>query len=77
MKKIMRVAFVAAFAAIAGYSVYESQKVDVISDLMLANTEALANSEVIVGQPCACVKYSWCMYFYPWEQWEEEGAFYN
>ena len=35
MKKIMRVAFVAAFAAIAGYGIYTNQKVDTMSDLML------------------------------------------
>jgi len=77
MKKFIRIAFVAAFAAIAGYGIYEGQKTDVMSDLMLANTEALADVEIIVGEPCLCVKNSWCMYFYPWEQWEEEGAFYN
>ncbi|WP_289750147.1 NVEALA domain-containing protein, partial [uncultured Bacteroides sp.] len=45
MKKIMRVAFVAAFAAIAGYGIYTNQKVDTMSDLMLANVEALASGE--------------------------------
>lgn len=77
MKRIIKITFVAALAAVAGYGVYTNQKAESMSDLMLANMEALANSEVIVGQPCACVKDSWCMYFYPWEQWEEEGAFYN
>ena len=32
----MKIAFVAAFAAIAGYGVYANQKVDTMSDLMLA-----------------------------------------
>ena len=45
MKKIMRVAFVAAFAAIAGYGIYTNQKVDTMSDLILANVEALASGE--------------------------------
>ena len=45
MKKFMKIAFVAAFAAIAGYGVYANQKVDTMSDLMLANVEALAQSE--------------------------------
>ena len=40
----MKIAFVAAFAAIAGYGVYANQKVDTMSDLMLANVEALASS---------------------------------
>ena len=42
MKKFMRIAFVAAFAAIAGYGVYTNLKTDV----MLANVEALARNEV-------------------------------
>ena len=40
----MKIAFVAAFAAIAGYGVYANQKVDTMSDLALANMEALASS---------------------------------
>ena len=40
----MKIAFVAAFAAIAGYGVYGNQKVDTMSDLALANMEALASS---------------------------------
>lgn len=45
MKKIVKIAFVAAFAAIAGYGVYANQKADAMSDLALANVEALAQSE--------------------------------
>lgn len=56
MKKFMKIAFVAAFVAVAEYSVYASQKSDIMSDLALANVEALAWDEIIVGQPCACVK---------------------
>lgn len=41
----MKIAFVAAFVAVAGYGVYASQKSDVMSDLALANVEALAQSE--------------------------------
>ena len=43
MKKMIKIAFVAAFAAIAGYGVYANQKTDVMSDLALANVEALAD----------------------------------
>ncbi len=43
MKKMIKIAFVAAFAAIAGYGVYANQKTDVMSDLTLANVEALAD----------------------------------
>ena len=46
MKKFMRIAFVAAFAAIAGYGVYTNLKTDVMSDLALANVEALSRNEV-------------------------------
>ncbi len=46
MKKyIIRTAFVAAFALMAGYSVYTSQHEKTMSDLALANVEALAGGE--------------------------------
>ena len=46
MKKyIIRTAFVAAFALMAGYSVYTSQHEKTMSDLALANVEALASGE--------------------------------
>ena len=44
MKKMIKIAFVAAFAAIAGYGVYANQKSEVLSDLTLSNVEALAGS---------------------------------
>lgn len=44
-KNFVRITFAVAFAAIAGYGVYTNQKVDVMSDLMLANVEALASGE--------------------------------
>lgn len=46
MKKLVKTAFAAAFAVVAGYGVYENQKVNIVSDLMLANAEALAGSEL-------------------------------
>ena len=45
MKTFMKVAFVAIFAVTAGYGVYASQKADVMSELVLANVEALASGE--------------------------------
>ena len=42
MKKFMKIAFVAAFVAVAGYGVYASQKSDVMSDLALANVHKKA-----------------------------------
>lgn len=46
MKNILKVTLVATFALIAGYNLYNSQKTDMeMSDLALANVEALAQSE--------------------------------
>lgn len=46
MKKMIEIAFVAAFVAIAGYGVYANQKADVVTDLALADVEAIAACEV-------------------------------
>lgn len=45
MKKVIKLAFVAVFIAVAGYGVYTNQTSAAISDLVLANVEALANDE--------------------------------
>ena len=45
MRKFVKISFVAVFAAVAGYGVYTSQKSEVMSDLVLANVEALARDE--------------------------------
>ncbi|EGF56889.1 hypothetical protein HMPREF9446_02032 [Bacteroides fluxus YIT 12057] len=45
MKKLIKIAFVAVFAVVAGYGVYTNQKSETMSDLMLANVEALASGE--------------------------------
>ena len=46
MKKMMKLAFVAAIAAVAGYNVYQSQSVmNGMSEFALANVEALADNE--------------------------------
>ena len=44
-KNFIKAAFVAAFASIAGYGVYTSQQKVEMSDLAMANVEALANGE--------------------------------
>lgn len=62
MKKFLKYAFATAFVAVAGYSVYASQKSDAMSDFMLANVEALARGEdsacpngcVDKGKGCTC-----------------------
>ena len=51
MKKMMKLAFVAVIAAVAGYNVYQSQSVmNGMSEFALANVEALANDE---SNPCS------------------------
>jgi len=52
MKKIVKIAFVCAFAAIAGYNVYSSQKVSPLSELVLSNINALASGEVSTPTSC-------------------------
>ena len=49
-KNILKATVVAAFALVAGFNVYNSQKSDVMSELALANVEALAESEL--SQKC-------------------------
>jgi hypothetical protein len=57
MKKIyVKYAFVAAFAFIAGYGVYISQQKESMSDLAMANVEALAN-EVSIYPDCQAYCY--------------------
>ena len=45
-KNTMKVALVAAVAAMAGYGVYAHQTKEMMSDMMLENVEALATGEV-------------------------------
>lgn len=69
MKKVIKIAFVAAFAAIAGYGVYANQKADAMSDLVLANVEALARYELPeVGITCNQNDYTM-----PGQCWEDDG----
>lgn len=44
-KNILKLVFASAFALVAGYSVYASQQKVEISDLVMANVEALASGE--------------------------------
>lgn len=54
-RNILKAAFVAAFAMIAGYGVYNSQKDVVLSDVALANVEALARGEGNNDCPNGCL----------------------
>lgn len=51
-KNIIRAAFVAAFAFVAGYCVYTSQQETEMSDLAMANVEALAGGETSTSWTC-------------------------
>ena len=58
-KNILKLVFASAFALVAGYSIYASQKKVEMSDLAMANVEALASGEVIVG-PWYCAGSGYC-----------------
>jgi len=49
-KKFIKVAFVAAIAMISGVNVFNAQKVNALSEIALANVEALANGEIGTGE---------------------------
>ena len=52
-KKVFKVAFVAAIALVSVINVFNAQKSDVLSDIALANVEALASGEDTgAGSPC-------------------------
>lgn len=44
-KNILKATFVAALAVFAGYNVYQKQDSNILSDLTLANVEAIASNE--------------------------------
>ena len=44
-KKVLKVAFVAVIAMVSGLNVFNAQKSEVLSDIALANVEALAGCE--------------------------------
>ena len=60
MKKIIKLAMVAVVAAVAGMGIYSSQKADTMSDIALANVEALARGES-GGTVYCCGNYGSCM----------------
>ena len=60
MKKVItRAVFIATFVCAAGCSLYTSQHETQLADLAMANVEALANGEVIVG-PWYCAGSGYC-----------------
>ena len=63
IKKVIKLAFVAAFVAVAGYGIYANQTSDAISDLALANVDALAQGESGGGGSYCCAPYSIVCYY--------------
>ena len=47
-KKVLNVAFVAAIALVSGLNVFNSHKAETLSDVVLANVEALAIPEMTI-----------------------------
>lgn len=50
-KKVLKIAFVAAIAMVSGVNVFNAQKSEVLSDIVLANVEALADGAEIGPAP--------------------------
>ena len=65
-KKILKIAMVAVVATVAGYGIYQNQAKDAMSELTLANVEALAFGES--GDAVDCCNTcdgAYCGTFYP------------
>ena len=66
MKKILKYVFVVAFVTIASYGMYTNQKSDMVSDLILANIEAMALNDEVDEEcndcyilPATCKDWGW------------------
>ena len=73
--KIIKTLFVATFALVAGYSVYSTQQNSEMSDLVMANVEALASDEGSVT--CDPDKGDTCMVgSTPVKDYDEDGSWF-
>lgn len=64
---------ISAITIVAGLNVYNSRQDVELSEMALANIEAIAQGEVIIGVPCVQVcQNCWCIYFDPYEEVEGE-----
>jgi len=64
MKKFLKAALLVVVVAVAGYGAYEAQCEEIqLSETMLANVEAIADSEIEIGVICVttCAD-CWCYY---------------
>lgn len=57
--RFLKIAFAAALAVTAGVTAYHAQDKETLSDLALANVEALASGEVTIG-PWYCAGSGFC-----------------
>lgn len=73
-KKYVKVTLVAVVALISGISVFNAQKNNTLSDVALANVEALADEEINEDCPNGCldiiqqVPGCWCHGWHPFEE---------
>lgn len=75
-KKFFATLIVAVVAMFASYNIYQSQNKDSLSDLALANVEALAGGEIEIGVICVAVcNNCWCGYF-PEDFWADGRPYY-
>ena len=71
---ILKAAFVVAIAMVGGINVFNAQKTEVLSDVAMANVEALADDEVNPLCPNGCVENGtgcFCNGWYP--SYQEAG----
>ena len=63
-KNMIKVVFVAAVAVACGFNVFNSQKSETLSEVVLANVEALADKtpEIWIGLPCMETPDNYCVY---------------
>jgi hypothetical protein len=64
-KKILGGIAILAIAAVAAFNVGFNSQSDDLSDVLLANVEALADGEVLIGAPCRIVNFYYCLYINP------------
>ena len=64
MKNIGKLAFVATIAMVSGVCFMNSQKYETLSEVALANVEALADKtpEIWIGLPCMETPDNYCVY---------------
>lgn len=63
-KNFIKVTFVAAIAMVCGIQVFNTQKSETLSEIALANVEALADKtpEIWIGLPCMEAPDNYCLY---------------